>query len=261
MAAAAPPASGRSGLAMAPPAADRRDAVAARLGGAAVVLLMLTFSPRWAEAGEQTLLLAVQVNGYPTDRIGEFVLRDGILLARRAELGELGFRVPAAQAPAASGPGGLVALSGLPRLSWRLDQATQTLHVEAGNDHLLPALLRVADSLPAAAVESGLGAALDYDINGTFAGGQRVVSGAFDARALSPWGASAREPWPMRAAGRTGPARSRRSAWTRPTAFPTRTRCAATARATSSPAASAGPVRSASEGCRSARISACAPTS
>ena len=68
-----------------------RQEIAPRVVIATAIVLVLGFSPQPAAAGEQALQLAVQVNGYSTDKIGEFVLRDGSLLARRAELGDLGF--------------------------------------------------------------------------------------------------------------------------------------------------------------------------
>ena len=53
----------------------------------------------------------------------------GALVARRGELLDLGFRVPDSLA---TGSDGLCALSGLPGVSWRLDQLSQTLFVTGG---------------------------------------------------------------------------------------------------------------------------------
>lgn len=170
------------------PIANRRDASILRIGSTAIALLVLTLLPQRVKASEQTLQLALQVNGYSTSKIGEFVLRDGALLARRGELGDLGFRVPATRAFASYGPDSLIALADLPGLTWRLDPATQTIYIKAANDRLLPTLLHVEGSTGGGAVESGTGATLDYDINGTAAGGQHVVSSAFDVRVFSPWG-------------------------------------------------------------------------
>ena len=105
-------------------------------------IALLTLVPRLALADDQTLLLDVQLNGYAIDKIGEFVLRDGALLSRRGELIELGFRVPDAPTPD-SDP--LIDLSDLPRLAWRIDQATQTLIVSADDKSLLPDVLQMGD--------------------------------------------------------------------------------------------------------------------
>lgn len=142
--------------------------------------------PKPADASAQTLLLQVQVNGYALDLIGEFTLRDGALLARRHELQDLGFRVPASLP---DGPDALIALAALPGLTARLDQASQTLFVTADNRLLTPTLLRAGAGPGAGGVtESGTGATFDYDINGTSAGGQNLGSGIFDLRAFSSRG-------------------------------------------------------------------------
>ncbi len=135
---------------------------------------------------DQTLLLEVVVNGYATGKIGEFVQRDGELLARPAELRELGFRV--SKAPA-SGESDLVPLSALSGLTFRFDGPTQTLYVTGGDGGLLPELLEVAGAAGSRLrVESGTGAALDYDVIGTSVANRNGGSGLLDLRAFSPWG-------------------------------------------------------------------------
>ncbi len=141
-----------------------------------------------AHAADEALLLDVVVNAYPLGKIGEFVRRDGKLLARAAELRELGIRVPAS---VPSGDGTLVPLASLPGVAVRLDQAAQRLFVTAANDRLLPELVQAGAGETAASlykVESGTGATLDYDLTGTSSGGQNGASGLFDLRAFSPWG-------------------------------------------------------------------------
>ena len=158
----------------------------ARLVAAVIIVLVLAIAPRAAATADETLALDVVVNGHAIGKLGEFVMRDGSLLARPKELRDLGFRVPAA---AAVGRDGLLSLSALPGFAWRLDQATQTIYVTAGTNRLLPVLLQAeatsSDKLP---VESGSGATLDYDVTGTSVAGQNVASGLFDLRAFSPWG-------------------------------------------------------------------------
>jgi len=139
-----------------------------------------------AGASDQTLLLDVQVNGYSIGKIGTFTLRDGALLSERAELRDLGFQVPAGLA---AGPDKLIALADLKGLSWRLDLPNQKLYVTATNDRLLPALLRVgATPGVRTPVESGTGATINYDLNGTSIAGQTIGTGSFDMRAFSPFG-------------------------------------------------------------------------
>jgi outer membrane usher protein len=155
----------------------------ARLAAAVVVLALAAVEPAVAD---QTLLLEIVVNGNPTGKIGEFVQRDGELLARLGELRELGFRV--SKLPPA-GDSDLIPLSALSGLTFRFDGPKQTLYVGGGGDSLLPELLQVpgasGSNLP---VESGIGAALDYDVIGTAVASRVGGSGLFDLRAFSPWG-------------------------------------------------------------------------
>ncbi len=209
-----------------------------RLCRATIVILVLAIMPRPTEAAERTLLLAVQVNGHSTGKIGEFTLCDGALMARRGELHDLSFRVPDSLASVPDGP---IALSDLPGLTWRIDQTSQTLYVTAANDRPLPALLHPeGNSGGGGAVTSGTGAMLNYDISGTGTDRRNVASGLLDLRAFSRWGASARDCWPMPAEVRAAPVRRRRYAWIRPIRCWTPIRCSAIAWATSSRVASAG---------------------
>lgn len=146
------------------------------------LLTMAIIAPRDAFATDQALLLAVRVNTYALDVIGEFVLRDGVLMAQRKELLELGFQVP-------DGPDRLIALSELKLLVWHLDAATQTLDVTTPDAGRVPARLAVAPPATARApIESGTGVTLNYDVTGISVAGQSVGSGFFDLRAFSPWG-------------------------------------------------------------------------
>jgi outer membrane usher protein len=147
-----------------------------------MVLMLAIMAPRPASAADLALQLAVRVNTYAIDAIGAFVLRDGVLMALRSELIELGFQVP-------GGPDRLIALSELKLLVWHLDVATQTLDVTTPDAGRLPA--RLAASPPEAArapIESGTGVTLNYDLGGTSVAGRSVGSGLFDLRAFSPWG-------------------------------------------------------------------------
>lgn len=165
---------------------DHRCAAGGLLIAAALMLAFLLPRPAMAAKGDQTLMLLVFVNDHSIGKIGEFVLRDGALFARPEELRELGFRIPPRLSETKDG---LVALADLPNFSARLDRATQTLHVTAGLDALLPALLQAG--VPAGKdyhVESGLGTTLNYDVIGTSVNGRQFGSGMFEAREFSPFG-------------------------------------------------------------------------
>jgi outer membrane usher protein len=138
--------------------------------------------------GDERLLLEVQVNGHSIGKIGEFTLHYGTLMARPQELHDLGFRVPASLIP---GPGGLIALSGLPGLTWSVDLKNQVLRVTARDSALLPTLLLPEGREGVGSrrvVESGTGVTLNYDLSGSFAAGLSGGSGALGLRAFSPRG-------------------------------------------------------------------------
>ena len=137
---------------------------------------------------DQTLLLEVTVNGDPIGKIGEFTLRHGRLLARPAELHDLGFKVPVSR-PLETG--GLIALTDLPGVTISIDQRNQVLRITAADASLLPTVLqpesRMSLNSPRA-IESGTGLTLNYDVTGTFANGVNSAAGSLDMRSFSPWG-------------------------------------------------------------------------
>jgi outer membrane usher protein len=141
-----------------------------------------------ASNGDETLLLEVRVNGSSIGKIGEFTLRYGRLMARAAELRDLGFRVPAS---AAAGRGDLIALSDLPGLNWTVDRRNLVLYVTINDTGLLPTLVQPNLLRPAEdhrVIQSGTGATLNYDIVNTLAGSHYGATGSFDLRAFSPRG-------------------------------------------------------------------------
>ena len=138
--------------------------------------------------GDETLLLDVRVNGQPTGKIGEFVMRRGRLMVRPAELHDLGFRVPEALL---LGPHDLIELSSIRGLSWNLDEKNLVLNIMAGSLLLEPTLLQpfgLQAMLAHRKIESGTGLTLNYDTVGTYAGGQLGGTGSFDLRLFSHWG-------------------------------------------------------------------------
>ena len=139
-----------------------------------------------ARAADEALLLAVRVNGYAIGQVGEFVLRDGALFARRGELKDLGFNVPP---PLDAGADSLIGVDAIPGFKWRLDAATQTLDVMAPDTDLIPHRLGVdAPADRGGVVESGTGATLNYDLTATSVAGRTSGAGLLDVRAFSPWG-------------------------------------------------------------------------
>ncbi len=152
---------------------------------AALGLLLLLMTPSLF-AEDEPLLLDVHVNGQSIAKIGEFMLRDGELMTRRHELLELGFRDQPTSDPSMDA---WISFSYIRGLTWRIDQATQTLFVTTGNDRLASTVLQVerTNGLPGR-VESGTGLTLNYDLVSTFAHHLRSVDGSMDMRAFSPWG-------------------------------------------------------------------------
>ncbi len=158
--------------------------------------------PRVAVAADLPLLLEVHVNGYATGKIGEFTLRDGKLLARRAELSDLGFRVPATL-PA--GVDTLIPLSDL-GVAYRLDQPAGALFVTAKDAGLAPTQLQVAGrTAPGGPVVSGTGATLNYDLSDQLDRRMNTGTGQFDLRAFSPWGVASSGALAYAGAGPRGP--------------------------------------------------------
>lgn len=137
-----------------------------------------------AMAGDQPLLLDVVINGHAIDKIGEFVLRDGALLARLDELRSLGIVMPT---PTPNSATDLVPIADTPGLASQLDQTTQTIYLTVTDDRLTPTVLNPGRDDPAA-VESGTGATLDYDFFGTSAGHRAFADGLIDLRLFSPRG-------------------------------------------------------------------------
>ena len=161
------------------------------------LLALAVVSPRPSSAADQTLLLDVQVNGHAIGKVGEFTMRDGVLMVRREELRDLGLRGPLVLVPRTAGPSfkatdAFIDLSKLPGLTWRLDAKTQTLYVTAVNDRLLPTVLLLADESRSKAgghrIESGTGMTLNYDVTGTSSAGRNGGAGSFDFLAFSRQG-------------------------------------------------------------------------
>lgn len=143
-------------------------------------------SASMSASSDVTLLLEVQINGLTTNKIGEFILRRGKLMARPEELRDLGFLVPDSISLAS---GGLVALADMPWLNWSFDAKNQELYVTISDARLVPTRLQTNGSTEGhRVVESGTGVTVNYDIADTLAAGQIGTTGSMDLRAFSRWG-------------------------------------------------------------------------
>ena len=161
-----------------------------------LLLFVSIMMPRLAKAQDEPLLLEVVINGHSTEKIGEFTMRNGRLMAHTDELRDLGLRLPNAlfgkkPAKGSPQPNPLVELSKVPGLTWRIDQKSQQLYLTVEVGRLLPTELHIGPGEEQGGrrvIESGTGMTLNYDVLSSFAGGQNGVSGSLDARAFSPWG-------------------------------------------------------------------------
>lgn len=150
---------------------------------AAAVCLLLSFAMAGAE--EPSMFLEVIVNGNPTGQVGEFIQRDGEILARPQELGELGFVLPA-ELEGGTEP---IPISRVPGVQARVNVARQTLMVTAPNTARRASEL-FTGGLPRMGPLSatGWGAVLNYDTLGTFTDTDNFGGAYLDGRAFGPYG-------------------------------------------------------------------------
>jgi outer membrane usher protein len=140
-------------------------------------------NPTSDPSADTILFLEVEINGHSIEKIGEFTLRSGKLMARPNELIDLGFKVDGHRKGDS-----LIPLSDLPGLSWNIDSGNQVLHVRVSDSERLPTRLgpdvsgRPRDHR---VIESGNGVTVNYDVVGTLADSANGVSAGLDARAFS----------------------------------------------------------------------------
>ncbi|WP_010162383.1 fimbria/pilus outer membrane usher protein [Sphingomonas sp. PAMC 26617] len=145
-------------------------------------LLLIGLAGRAGAASAQTLL-EVWVNGRPTGKIGEFVLRGDRLAATPRELAELGL------SPRTASDEGLADIVPDRDFQWHVDQATGRLYVIATEWRLVRRTISAApDPATALAVESGTGATLNYDMTVTGDARRQALSAFLDARVFSGHG-------------------------------------------------------------------------
>lgn len=142
-------------------------------------------APQAAPSADQRLILEIVVNGQDTGKLGEFVLRRGVLLAAPETLRGVRILVPE---DLRLQPDGLVALTDLPGLTWKIDQPRQVLELTVSPARLSSTAWQVNPWNIRRKIESGMGITLNYDAVGTFTGGQAGGTSSFDLRSFSPWG-------------------------------------------------------------------------
>lgn len=132
----------------------------------------------------ETLQLAVVINDRSMGMIGEFVIRGGQLFSRREELLSVGIRVPAS----VRADGDLIALTGVPGFAARIDYATQTIYITAGDDWVVPTTVGELAGPIDYVFEGSPGATLNYDLIGRSVDGKTMANGSLDFRAFSRFG-------------------------------------------------------------------------
>jgi outer membrane usher protein len=76
-------------------------------------------------------------------------------------------------------------------LTWTIDQKNQVLRVTASDSALVPTVLQLEGretSTGHRTIESGTGMTLNYDVSGTFTGGQSGGTSSVGLRGFAPWG-------------------------------------------------------------------------
>ncbi len=145
-----------------------------------------SLDPAAVASSDQSLLLEVYINGRSTQKIGEFVMRHGVLLTRPQELIDLGIRIPDSLIHSA-----LVDVSTVPGVIWSLDEKDQILRVSAKNSALVPTVIGSSGKPNATGhrvIESGTGITLNYDQIGNLISRQLSGSGSLQLQAFSTFG-------------------------------------------------------------------------
>jgi len=142
--------------------------------------------PNSDPGADTTLFLEVEINGHSIDKVGEFTLRRGKLMAHPDELLDLGFKVDERRKA-----DDLIPLSDLPGLIWNIDETNQALRVTVSDNERLPTRLGPGISgrpQDRRVVESGTGMTLNYDLSNSVSSGQDGFAAALDMRGFSPFG-------------------------------------------------------------------------
>lgn len=150
-----------------------------------VTIITLASSTVRGQETQQILLLEVIVNGQSTNKIGEFIDRQGVLYITPQELREIGLRLPE------GADGSPLPLNRLPGVHYEIDRAGQILVITATVDSLTANLLNALSSPSGEGglvARSGTGFTLNHNVVGSSVNGQAAMSGLFDARLFTPYG-------------------------------------------------------------------------
>lgn len=151
----------------------------------AALLCAALWSVEGNAAADRVLVLEVVINGRATGKVSEFVERRGTLYVRPADLVAVGLILPPRMA-AETEP---IALSSLPNLSARMDEAKQTLLIAAADAALQPTEIRSGPPTRLTPLtRAQFGALLNYDAAVTYSD-KRASGGALvDLRLFGPYG-------------------------------------------------------------------------
>lgn len=143
--------------------------------------------PLPALAASTPLVLELVLNGRATGELGQFVERDGQLLALPDELRSLGFVVPQGATEE------LMPLSALTDVRVHLNRPSQTLEVTARDDALQPTMLEARQPRAAPFSPSEWGLMTNYDVSATQTNAQASGGALVEMRGLSPYGSLSNE--------------------------------------------------------------------
>jgi outer membrane usher protein len=137
----------------------------------------------------QSLILEVRLNGAVSPLLWQFeLLPDGTLATSAERLRLLGFDL----APLGiSGEQPLVRLSDLPGVTYRYQDTTQSVEIDAVDAALVPVVLdagRIPEPIDPARIEHNLGVVLNYSLFADVAEAAYSLTGQYELRLLSPWG-------------------------------------------------------------------------
>lgn len=145
-----------------------------------------------AVASERELLLDVFLNGRPTGQIGEFRQRGTLIYATRKQVLTIGLRP---DPRGSTRDDAQLSLAGLVGVTYRLEEATQTIFITAAAAAMQPTVLSMDTGLDYGEhpIESATGAFMNYNVIATHQGSRTVVDGVLDMHAFSPWGVAGTE--------------------------------------------------------------------
>jgi outer membrane usher protein len=128
----------------------------------------------------------VVVNGHPTGMVGEFIERDGALLATPADLRDLGLKPPPSVARDDATP---IPLADLPGVAVKVQEQAQRIEITAESRSLIATKLGVTGVAEIGEPDpSPWGAALNYDALVTRSAGQLTGGVLTDFRVFGPYG-------------------------------------------------------------------------